>query len=127
MGSPPEEVTGNSPVWMRQQRRKGPFSKLRYIAIAFLAVFFFMVITFGSPVCILLRTKYNLVTEERTANIKTLSSTNHGKTFSALPIHGIKLMDTPRPNIPGGSGTSFCKYATFRNTDRVLPFLLKTE
>jgi hypothetical protein len=72
---------------MKQQRRKGAFQKLLYIAIAFLTVFVFMAISLGSPVCILLLTKYTLATGERTANNKTISSTNHGKTFILLPIH----------------------------------------
>jgi hypothetical protein len=75
---------------MRQQRRKGAFPKFLYISIAFLTVFVFMAISLGSPVCILL-TKYELAIEEHTANNKTLSSTNHGKTFSLLPIHGTNL------------------------------------
>ena len=49
MGSPPKIPTGNSPVWVRQQRRKGAFQKLLYIAIVFLTVFVFMAISFRLP------------------------------------------------------------------------------
>ena len=87
MGSPPNVPTRNSPVWMRQQRRKGAFQKLLYIAIVFLTVYVFMAISLGNPVCILLLTKYKLVIKEHTANNKTLSSTNHGENSSLLPIH----------------------------------------
>jgi hypothetical protein len=73
---------------MRQQRRKGAFPKLLYIAIAFLTVIVFLGITLGSLVCILLLIKYTLVIEVPIANNKTISSKNHGKTSSLLPIHG---------------------------------------
>ena len=87
MGSPPNVPTGNSLVWIRQQRRKGAFQKLLYIAIVFLTVYVFMAISLGNPVYILLLTKYKLVIEEHTANNKTLNSTNHGENSSLLPIH----------------------------------------